>query len=68
MVGYASTGVLTSCENSQALEGTESKSNGDGIVSNFIEENSSEETKEAITRVRNSGNQVQHSNDYSSLN
>lgn len=47
-VGYASSGVLTSCENSQASEGTESKSNGGGIVSNVTEENSSEETKEAI--------------------
>jgi len=48
-VEYASSGVPT-CENSQASEGTESKSNGDGIISNVIEENSSKETNEAIRK------------------
>lgn len=47
---YGSIGVLTSCENSRPSEGTESKSNGGGIVANVIEENKSEETKEAIRK------------------
>lgn len=49
-VEYGSIGVLTPCENSQASEGTESKSNGGGIVAHVIEENKSEETKEAIRK------------------
>lgn len=46
---YASSGVPT-CENSQFSEGTGSKSNGDGIVSSFSEEDLSKETKEAIRK------------------